>query len=121
MLGTSTSLLIRRPGCRGPEMTTHLLSAREMGGHPQKFYAVATAPGLLAGMSYPRNPRWSSLHAGGYRYVICLTDDVAKYDPAALTVLFAAHLQDQAGGIGPERPDREERCIREAVSLIVPH
>jgi len=101
-------------------MAVHLLSAPDMGSNPQEFYAVAQAPGLLAGMSYPHRPRWQSLHEAGYRHIVCLTDERPVYDPAPLTVLYAAHLQDLAGRVHPRRPDHEERCIRDAVSLIVP-
>ena len=101
-------------------MTVRLLAASDMGARPKDFYAVATAPGLLAGMSYPRSNLWSSLHVADYRWVVCLTDDTVPYDPAPLAVLYAARLQDQAGRIVPDRSDHEERCIREAVSLIYP-
>ncbi len=101
-------------------MTVYLLSAPDIGPNPQAFYAVAKGPGLLAGMSYPHSAAWQSFHLAGYRYVVCLTDQKPTYDPAPLSVLYAAQLQDLAGGVLPDRPDHEERCIRDAVSLIVP-
>ena len=104
----------------GIEMSIVLLSGSEMGSRPQQFYAVVKAPGLLAGMSYPNGTDWNSLHGMGYRHVVRLTGMTATYDPAPLSVLYAAALQDLAGGAVPHKPDYEERCIREAVSLIVP-
>ncbi len=102
-------------------MTVHLLSTSDMGPNSQEFYAVAQAPGLLAGMSYPHRTQWQSLHVAGYRHIVCLTDESPAYDPAPLTVLYAARLQD-TGRRGPPSPTQshEERCIRDAVSLIVP-
>ena len=91
-----------------------------MGPNPKMFYAVARAPGLLAGMAYPDEPMWQSIHKMGYRQVVCLTHDKPPYDPTPLGVLYAAHLQDLAGGLRPQRPELEERCIREAVARIVP-
>jgi protein tyrosine/serine phosphatase len=101
-------------------MTVHLLSASDMGPNPQEFYTVAKAPGLLAGMSYPYKTQWQSLHVAGFRYIVCLTDEIPTYDPAPLIVLYTAKLQDLAGGSNPRQPDHEERCIRDAVSLIIP-
>ncbi len=59
-------------------MTVHLLSGSEIGPDPHKFYAVAKAPGLLAGMSFPHGIEWQSLCAAGYRYVVCLTDKTSS-------------------------------------------
>ena len=101
-------------------MNIHLLSGSEMGPSPQKFYAVARAPGLLAGMAYPSGTDWDSLHKTGYRHVVRLTEKVAAYDPAPLSVLYATALKDLAGGAIPDDPKHEEECIREAVSLILP-
>lgn len=101
-------------------MTVDLLSRHEMGSKPQQFYAVAKAPGLLAGMSYPRGTKWQLLHISGYRHVVCLTDESPRYDPAPLTLLYACRLQDLAEDAFPQQPDHEERCIREAVALVLP-
>lgn len=100
-------------------MSVHLLFGSERGSNPRLFYAVAKAPGLLAGMSYPSGTDWNLLHGAGYRYVVRLTGKTATYDPAPLSLLYAASLQDLAGGAVPAEPDHEERCIREAVLLIV--
>jgi len=101
-------------------MTVELLSQSEMGRNPQEFYAVARAPGLLAGMAYPRDIDWQSVYAEGYRHVVCLTEESPRYDPAPLSVLYSATLQDLAGGVRPRQPEHEERCIRDAVSRLVP-
>ena len=100
-------------------MAVVLLESTEMGRAPKEFYAVAKAPGLLAGMSYPSGDKWQSLHVSGYRHVVCLTDDRPSYDPAPLVVLYSARLQDLAGERMPDKPDHEESCIREAVALVV--
>lgn len=102
-------------------MPIDLVSSSEMGADPQKFYVVAKGPGLLAGMSYPGNIQWPTLYDIGYRFVVCLTDDRPAYDPSPLALLYGGRLQDLCGGITPDQPEHEERCIREAVTLIQPH
>jgi hypothetical protein len=71
-------------------------------------------------MAYPDGMSWQALHKLGYRHVVCLTQNKPGYDPAPLSILYAEHLQDLVGGVLPQRPDHEERCIREAVARILP-
>ena len=70
-------------------------------------------------MSYPRGIPWQQLHAAGFRQVVCLTDRLPQYDPAPLTVLYSAELQDLVGGRGPHDPEREEELIVEAARAVI--
>lgn len=85
---------------------------------PRGFYQVLADP-PLAGMPYPpQSLPWSTLKAAGFQYVVKLHEGYPKYNPAPLTLLHTALLQDLVGGGNPQNPEREERLIREAVNMI---
>ena len=85
---------------------------------PHQFYWITNDPAPLAGMSYPRGIPWQQLHAAGFRKAVCLTDRVPQYDPAPLTVLYSAELQDLCGGRGPHDPECEEGLVVEAARAV---
>jgi hypothetical protein len=62
---------------------------------PRAFYWVLRHPAPLAGMARPsdRVP-WSSLHRIGFRHLVCLTGGSPRYDPAPLSALLHAALED---------------------------
>ena len=57
-------------------------------------------------MSYPGRADWPLLASEGIGHVVCLTHDVAPYDPAPCT-LTAIRLQDQVSGDPPTEPERD--------------
>jgi len=87
---------------------------------PKEFYTVLEAPGCLAGMVSPsdRTP-WEHLLRSGFRYVVCLTDDEATYDPAPIELLHARSLEDLYGGRSPSEPTIEAARIIEAVDRVL--
>lgn len=84
---------------------------------PRIFYSVLDSPAPFAGMSYPRSTPWESLYDSGFRYVVCLTDDVPSYDPHPLEVLRSAHMEDLVRCRMPGNPAREQVNLREIVDL----
>ena len=52
---------------------------------PGDLWWVCTDPTPLAGMAYPRHGAWDALAERGFRHVVDLTRDMAKYDPSPLT------------------------------------
>lgn len=87
---------------------------------PKEIYLVLELPARLAGMVRPsaRTP-WGSLAEEGFRHVVCLTEDVAPYDPSPLSVLHAVALEDLYGGITPKDTKRESERIVAAADHIV--
>jgi protein-tyrosine phosphatase len=87
---------------------------------PKEIYLVLERPARLAGMIRPtaRTP-WSALADEGFRYVVCLTDDVAPYDPSPLSVLHAVGLEDLYGGLTPKDTKRESEKIIAAAEETV--
>ena len=54
---------------------------------PYAFYVVCETPVRLAGMPIPTpSTPWQTFANAGFSQVVCLTDDVPRYDPAPLTV-----------------------------------
>ena len=84
---------------------------------PSDFWWVCEAPTPLAGMGYPRAGVWDTLAERGFRHVIDLTRDVAKYDATPLES-HASHLSDLIGRKRPRDPDRDEARIRRAAALV---
>ena len=78
---------------------------------PDDLYWVSRTPVALAGMSYPGRADWSLLASEGIGHVVCLTHDVAPYDPSPCTVT-AFELQDLVSGDPPDDPDREHALVR---------
>jgi len=87
---------------------------------PDEFYTVLEAPARLAGMRRPssRTP-WARLSRLGFRYVVCLTDDQAPYDPSPIEVLHAVYLEDLYGGLIPTDPSCEAERVSEAIDRVV--
>jgi len=86
---------------------------------PEEFYIVLESPGRLAGMVLPSEQTpWDRLAGEGFRYVVCLTDDVPPYDPSPVEVLHSVCLEDLYGGIAPTDPVREAEWIVGAVDRV---
>jgi hypothetical protein len=85
---------------------------------PAELYFLARQPVALAGMAYPSRVDWNALHDEGLRHVVCLTHDVAPYDPAPLTVTAIA-LQDLYTGVVPDDPEAERARIARAATVVV--
>ena len=64
---------------------------------PGDLWWVCIEPTPLAGMAYPRVGAWDALAAAGFRHVVDLTRDVARYDAEPL----ASHATRTRG---PHRP-----------------
>ena len=87
---------------------------------PEEFYLVLERPARLAGMASPSvQTPWERLAREGFRFVVCLTDDEAAYDPAPIEVLHAVCLEDLFGGLPPADPEREADKILVAVDRTV--
>lgn len=87
---------------------------------PDELYWVARHPVAVAGMKAPGRADWSLLAEEGIGHVVCLTDDVARYDPAPCTVT-AIKLQDLVSGAPPSEPERERARVFEAAAAVVSH
>jgi hypothetical protein len=87
---------------------------------PDDLYWIARTPVALAGMSYPGRADWSLLESEGIGHVVCLTHDVARYDPTPCT-LTAIRLQDQVSGDPPAEPERERDLVVRAADDVVEH
>jgi hypothetical protein len=85
---------------------------------PAELYFVARQPVALAGMAYPSRVDWDALYGEGLRHVVCLTHDVAPYDPAPLTIT-AISLQDLYTGVVPDDPTAERARIERAATVVV--
>ena len=95
-----------RPGFLGP------LSV------PADLWWVCEAPTPLAGMAYPRAGAWEALAAVGFRHIVDLTRDIARYDPAPLTS-HATKLSDLIVRRHPPDAIGDEARIRAAAELVV--
>jgi hypothetical protein len=87
---------------------------------PDDLYWIARAPVALAGMSYPGRADWHLLHELGLAHVVCLTHDVAPYDPAPCTIT-ALRLQDLVSGGPPADPSSERALVHHAAADVVDH
>ena len=85
---------------------------------PAELYFLARQPVALAGMAYPSRVDWSALSDEGLQHVVCLTHDVAPYDPSPLTVT-AISLQDLYTGVVPDDPEAELTRIARAATVVV--
>ena len=86
---------------------------------PRQFYLVLSEPAPLAGMAYPAmGMPWHRLSEAGFSNVVCLCGELVDYDPAPLRVLHAVGMEDLHHGNEPGFPAREEKLVREAVSVI---
>ena len=94
------------------------LSASPLLNSTQSFYQVLSDPAPLAGMAYPKGEPWPALQAAGFTSVVCLTDDVPRYDPAPLRVLYSAAFCDLAGERQPVNPMREADMLSQAVGKV---
>jgi protein-tyrosine phosphatase len=83
---------------------------------PRFFYIVLDCPARLAGMVRPSaETPWAALAEAGFRYIVCLTDDILSYDPSPLELLHATGLEDLHGGSDPIDRIAEESRIVEAI------
>ena len=80
---------------------------------PGDLWWVCAEPTPLAGMAYPRAGVWDTLAERGFRHVIDLTRDTAKYDPTPLTS-HASQLSDLIVRRRPPDAERDEVRIRSA-------
>ena len=87
---------------------------------PDDLYWIARAPVALAGMPFPGRADWQLLHEHGIGHVVCLTHDVAPYDPAPCSVGTFA-LQDLVDGRAPARPEAERAVVERAADDVVAH
>lgn len=85
---------------------------------PGDLWWVCVDPTPLAGMAYPRIGTWEALADAGFRHVVDLTRDTAKYDPAPLTG-HATALADLVVRRRPPDPDGDEARIRTAAGIVV--
>jgi hypothetical protein len=85
---------------------------------PAELYFLARQPVALAGMGYPSRVDWNALYDEGLRHVVCLTHDVAPYDPTPLTVT-ALSLHDLYTGVVPDDPEAELARIARAAHVVV--
>lgn len=86
---------------------------------PLRFYQVLRSPAPLAGMPFPERVLWRAVAAAGFESVVCLTNDVAPYDPAPLRVLRAVKFKDLVGGGRPNNPQREAGLLQDVVQAVV--
>lgn len=85
---------------------------------PDELYWVLRAPAALAGMRLPDLTwPWQAIHESGLSDLVSLHP--YSHDPAPLTPIFSAHLQDLAHGGPPRDPEHELRLIREAVRATI--
>ena len=84
---------------------------------PGDLWWVCTDPTPLAGMAYPRRGAWDALAERGFRHVVDLTRDAAKYDPSPLTS-HAFRLSDLIVRRRPPDAERDEARIVAASELI---
>lgn len=84
---------------------------------PGDLWWVCADPTPLAGMAYPRTGAWTALDEAGFRHVVDLTTDAARYDPAPL-VLHPVALADLIVRRRPPDPDDDETRIRTAAALV---
>jgi hypothetical protein len=76
---------------------------------PTQFYTILEEPAPLAGMPYPRSGApWQLFYEHGFRHVVNLASDDPGYNPAPLSLLFAASLEDLFHRQPPRLPAREE-------------
>lgn len=87
---------------------------------PDDLYWIAREPVALAGMSYPGRADWPLLHELGLGHVVCLTHDVAPYDPAPCTI-STWKLQDLIDGRPPRDPDAERATVLAAADDVLAH
>jgi hypothetical protein len=87
---------------------------------PDDLYWVSRTPVALAGMSYPGRADWDLLASEGIGHVVCLTHEVAPYDPAPCTIT-AVRLQDLVSGDPPAAADRERELVRAAAADVIAH
>jgi Tyrosine phosphatase family len=87
---------------------------------PDDLYWVSRTPVALAGMAYPGRADWPLLASEGIGHVVCLTHEVAPYDPAPCTVT-AVRLQDLVSGNPPTDPDRERALVDTAAADVIAH
>ncbi len=87
---------------------------------PDDLYWVSRTPVALAGMAYPGRADWTRLASEGIGHVVCLTHDLAPYDPSPCTVR-AVRLQDLVSGEPPNDPDREYDLVVGAASDVIAH
>jgi len=86
---------------------------------PRTFYIVLDRPAPLAGMVRPSaETPWAAFAEVGFRYIVCLTDDVPPYDPSPLELLHSTCLEDLYGGQDPVDRIAEEARIVEAIGRI---
>lgn len=70
-------------------------------------------------MSYPgQNMPWQRLYGLGFRNVVCLCGEHVEYNPAPLRMLRKVEMEDLHHGNAPLYPARNQKLVREAVSLI---
>jgi hypothetical protein len=84
---------------------------------PGDLWWVCIEPTPLAGMAYPRTGAWPVLAERGFRHVVDLTRDVARYDPSPLTS-HAFGLSDLIVRRRPPDPDHDEARIADAAALV---
>ena len=87
---------------------------------PDDLYWVSRTPVALAGMSYPGRADWSLLATEGIGHVVCLTHDIARYDPSPCTIT-AFRLQDLVSGDPPTAADRERELVHAAAADVIAH
>jgi hypothetical protein len=87
---------------------------------PDELYWLARQPVAVAGMKAPGRADWSLLATEGIGHVVCLTDDVARYDPSPCTVT-AIKLQDLVSGGPPLDPERERQRVFAAAADVIAH
>ena len=87
---------------------------------PDDLYWIARTPVPLAGMSYPGRADWVLLREHGVGHVVCLTHDVAPYDPAPCTVT-AFRLRDLVDGRAPADPEAERATVLRAADDVLAH
>ena len=116
MDGTTPDSMVNRPPLIEVDRMRSVCGLRV----PEEFYTVLEFPGPLAGMVRPsdRTP-WDRLARAGFRYVVCLTDDVPAYDPSPIETLHSVSLEDLYGGISPTDSTQESERIFEAVDRVV--
>ncbi|MGZ4796562.1 MAG: phosphatase domain-containing putative toxin, partial [Acidimicrobiia bacterium] len=84
---------------------------------PGDLWWVCADPTPLAGMAYPRAGAWDALAAAGFRHVVDLTRDAARYDPAPLTS-HATGLADLIARRRPPDAAGDEARIRAAAASV---
>jgi protein-tyrosine phosphatase len=83
---------------------------------PTQFYTILEEPAPLAGMPYPRSGApWQLFYEHGFRHVVNLASDDPGYNPAPLSLLFAASLEDLFHRQPPRLPAREEELLHAAL------